>query len=422
MKTEERPSMPEPARGHDVFVSYSRADRQRVAELTQALTARGKRAWVDLEDIPPSAEWMAEIRSAIEAADGYVVGVSPDAARSKVCSEELEHARQAGKRIVPVLLRPTDPDSVPPALAALNWIDATDGSLEGAADRIVQALDTDLEHVKAHTRLLVRASEWDGRHQPRSLLLRGEDLKQAEALLVAAQGKEPAPTPVQARYVQSSRQGASRRQRAAVAIALCVALVAATLGVFAWQQRGEAIEQREVAEEQRRVAIEQRDIARSGDLSSASIAELSKDPEVSLLLAIEAARIRQTDRSEDALRRALQASNIELIREGDGTQPNDMAFGPGGDWVASADADSIDVWDVATGETTLEIPTGEGAQAIPWSLSVDPRGRWIAAAGRGGTRLWDATTGELVRTLPAKGIVYQIEFSTKRRSPRCGRR
>jgi WD40 repeat protein len=399
-------------RGHDVFVSYSRADRQRVVELTQSLASRGKRAWVDLEDIPPSAEWMAEIRSAIEGADGYVVAVSPDVARSKVCSEELEIARAAGKRIVPVLVRPTDPDSVPQALAALNWIDATEGSIDAAADRVVQGLDTDLDHVKAHTRLLVRASEWDARSRPRSLLLRREDLKQAEALLVAAQGTEPAPTPVQARYVQASRQGTSRRQRAAVAIALCVALMAAALGVFAWQQRGEAIDQREAAEEQRRVAIEQRDIARSGDLSSASSAELGKDPELGLLLAIEASRIRRTDRSEEALRRALQASHVELVREGDGTEPADMAFGPEGDWVASADADSIDVWDVATGETIREIPTGEGAQAVIWGLAVDPTGRWIAAAARGGTRLWDATTGELVRVLPAKGIVYQVEFST----------
>ena len=97
MKTEERTSIPEPTRGHDVFVSYSRADRERVIELTQGLAARGKRAWVDLEDIPPSAEWMAEIRSAIEAADGYLVVVSPALAGSKVCAEELEHAR-AGRQ------------------------------------------------------------------------------------------------------------------------------------------------------------------------------------------------------------------------------------------------------------------------------------------------------------------------------------
>src|SRR5215207_3332754 len=133
MKTEQKEAQfPEPARGHDVFVSYSRADRERVIALTQGLAARGKRAWVDLEDIPPSAEWMAEIRSAIESADGYLVVVSPALAGSKVCVEELEHAKAAGKRIVPVQVRLTDPESVPETLAALNWIDATGADLDRA--------------------------------------------------------------------------------------------------------------------------------------------------------------------------------------------------------------------------------------------------------------------------------------------------
>lgn len=174
--------------GSDVFISYSRADREAVVRLTEALAERGKRAWVDLEDIPPSAEWMAEIRSAIESAEGYLVIVSPDLARSKVCAEELERARSANKRIIPVQVRPTNPDSVPGALSALNWIDATEGKIESAAERVVQALDTDLEHVRAHTRLLVRAAEWEKRGQDRSLLLRGGDLAQAESFLVVAQG------------------------------------------------------------------------------------------------------------------------------------------------------------------------------------------------------------------------------------------
>lgn len=121
MKTEKQEApVPEPARGHDVFVSYSRADRDRVVELTEGLASRGERAWVDVEDIPPAAEWMIEIRRAIDAADGYLVVVSPDLAASKVCAQELDHA----KRVVPVLVRPTDPTWVPDSLAVLNWIDA----------------------------------------------------------------------------------------------------------------------------------------------------------------------------------------------------------------------------------------------------------------------------------------------------------
>ena len=449
-------------RGHDVFVSYSRADRDRVVELTQTLASRGKRAWVDLEDIPPSAEWMAEIRSAIDAADGYLVAVSPDAARSKVCTEELEHARSAGKRIVPVLLRPTDPDSVPQALAALNWIDATDGSIEEAADRIVQALDTDLDHVKAHTRLLVRASEWDGRSQARSLLLRGEDLRAAEALLVAAQGKEPAPTPVQARYVQASRQGTSRRQRAAVAIALCVALVAAALGVFAWQQRGEAIDQRAAAELQRQRAEEQAAISKSRELASASTTQLGIDPELGLLLGIEAARAATTPEAESALREALLASNHVATLVGHENPVVNASFSRDGErvlttsywaegYVPQGDTGDVTtrIWDVASGDAIASIDLGRSSQphsefspngdlvlssramtpfvSDPSSGATirdfrelgdgiahfDPTGTMVVGTCRQDSAcVVDATTGDLLRTLrPAGASVREAVFT-----------
>ena len=88
--TETQPHVPaqasstEPAQPHDVLVSYSRADREVVVELVAGLDARGLKAWVDLEDIPPSAEWMGEIRAAIEASDGHLVVVSPSLAGSEV--------------------------------------------------------------------------------------------------------------------------------------------------------------------------------------------------------------------------------------------------------------------------------------------------------------------------------------------------
>ena len=206
--TETEPRMPaqadssEPVQAHDVFVSYSRADREVVVELVGGLEERGLKAWVDLEDIPPSAEWMAEIRAAIEASDGYLVVISPSLARSEVCGQELELGCEAGKRIVPVMVRPTDPSSVPGSLAALNWIDATDGALGAAVDRVVEALRTDLHHVRAHTKLGVRAAEWERKDDTKALLLRGAEIAEAEA--VVASGSEPRATPSQARYVQAA--------------------------------------------------------------------------------------------------------------------------------------------------------------------------------------------------------------------------
>jgi hypothetical protein len=41
--------------GSDVFISYAREDQDFVRRLTDALTERGKKAWVDWADIPPTA-------------------------------------------------------------------------------------------------------------------------------------------------------------------------------------------------------------------------------------------------------------------------------------------------------------------------------------------------------------------------------
>lgn len=88
-----------------MFISYSRRDRGIVERLAAALEARGRSAWVDWADIPPTAEWMAEITAAIDAADTVVVVLSPDSVASPVCSQELVAAAGSNKRIVPLSRR-----------------------------------------------------------------------------------------------------------------------------------------------------------------------------------------------------------------------------------------------------------------------------------------------------------------------------
>jgi WD40 repeat protein len=393
---------------HDTFVSYSRSDREVVVDLVEGLTARGKRCWVDLEDIPPSAEWMAEIRRAIEGADGYLVVISPDLATSKVCAEELELARAGGKRIVPLLVRATDPDTVPAMLASLNWIDAMSAPLEGALDDVVLALDTDLDYVHSHTRLLVQASDWErggGRH---SQLLRGEDLADAERFLVLAQDKEPRPTPGQARFIQASRQATSQRQRrgiAGVAVGLVAALVLS----------GVALVQRSEARRQRATAIEQRDLAQSTALSSASASELDVDPELSLLLALEAADIRRTPQVEEALRASIKASNIAFVFEGHDDEVNDLTYAPDGSWIASASDDgTIQIWDPATGQNQTTISYSNDPEARIFALTTDPAGRVLASAGQASDiTIWNVPDGERILDIrpPDDGFVYTLSFS-----------
>ena len=112
----------------DVFISYSRKDKSFVQKLHEALTQKQKDSWVDWEDIPLTADWWLEIQEGIEGSHTFVFVISPDSVISKVCHQEIEHAVQHNKRLIPIVCRYAE--SVPDSLSHLNWIffrDATVG-------------------------------------------------------------------------------------------------------------------------------------------------------------------------------------------------------------------------------------------------------------------------------------------------------
>jgi TIR domain len=56
----------------DIFISYSRKDKDFVLRLQKALSRRNREAWVDWDDIRPAEEFMQAIYGAIEAADTFL--------------------------------------------------------------------------------------------------------------------------------------------------------------------------------------------------------------------------------------------------------------------------------------------------------------------------------------------------------------
>jgi hypothetical protein len=70
---------------------------------------------------------------------------------------------------------------------------------------LLQTLDTDLPHLRMHTRLLVRAKEWETSKGDRSLLLHGTELAEAESWLISASTKDPEPTEQQVTYIASQQ-------------------------------------------------------------------------------------------------------------------------------------------------------------------------------------------------------------------------
>src|ERR1043166_9382114 len=236
----------------DVFISYSRKDREFVKRLEAALQARGRAAWVDWEGIRPAEEFMQAIFPAIEGTDTFVFVISPDSGTSDVCGGVLAPAASPNKRSIPIAAREVEAKTVPKPLAKLNWVFfcRENDDFNVGIEKLISALDTDLDWVHAHTRLLTRAIEWEAKKKSNSFVLRGEDLRAAEQWLAqAGSDKERQPTALQTEYIIASRRASSRRLRMFLGIAVAVVVITILLAAVATIQRGIAVKRtREVSQ------------------------------------------------------------------------------------------------------------------------------------------------------------------------------
>jgi len=99
---------------------------------------------------------------------------------------------------------------------------------DAAMKLLFKALDNDLRHARYHTKLLVRAIEWERHDFEKSLLLRSKDLQRAKHWLSAsALGKEPKPTTLHLSFITASdtlNQSMNKRYLIAVFFFFIVAI------------------------------------------------------------------------------------------------------------------------------------------------------------------------------------------------------
>ncbi|MDX6698253.1 MAG: hypothetical protein QOE65_1650 [Solirubrobacteraceae bacterium] len=370
----------------DAFISYSRGDKAFVQRLHAALRDRGKEVWVDWEDIPASVDWREELRTGIESADALVFVLSPESVHSEVCAQELEQAQAQGKRIVPLLHRDLDGVPVPEALSSRNWIFLrTEEEFQPGVDRLVETLETDIDAVRVHTRLLVRAGEWDRHGRDRSYLLSGSDLQGAEGWVAAPRdAREPDPTVLQRDYIAASRAATARRQRrilTGVATALVVALV---LAVVAFVQRGAAIDQKHGAQ--------------SRGLAAQSVTALPSDPELAVLLAERGLEVKRTREADLALRRAIGEDHLRLTARAGRRAVTGAQLSPDGRTLLGAVSDgTARLWDAHTGRTRAVL---RGHRGIVRGAVFSDAGRRVVTFGQDGTiDVRDSATRRLLATL-----------------------
>jgi len=201
----------------DIFISYSREDRIFVDKLEKTLRQHGLRIWIDHHNIPPTAEFMQEIYLGIESANNFLFIISPKSATSQVCNLEVAHAIENNKRVIPILYREANITKLPPnpvktLLNRINCVrpvvndNVANVDFVSLSRELIKIIETDLAHVRNHTRLLVRAREWEVRQYNQSYLLQGDDLENAESWLQTTLNKQPQPTELHHRYVNASKR------------------------------------------------------------------------------------------------------------------------------------------------------------------------------------------------------------------------
>lgn len=190
-----------------IFISYSRKDLTFAQKIVDALAENNLDTWIDWKSIPKGEDWEQEIYRGIEEADAFLFLLSPDSIVSEMCNKEIDHSVKNGKRILPIVLRDTVSNIIHPEISKRNWIFCRDGQddFNQTIEETRTTIHTDYEWLKYHTRLQVKALEWD-HSKDVGRLLRGEELREVEQLLATvSSGKDPQPTPIQRLYVLASR-------------------------------------------------------------------------------------------------------------------------------------------------------------------------------------------------------------------------
>ncbi|MEZ2233408.1 TIR domain-containing protein [Microcoleus sp.] len=192
-----------------VFVSYSEQDKATMEKIRNSLRRESLTVWTNTTDIQTGEDFQSAIDRGIEQTDNLVYLLSPDSVQSEYVRKEIDYALSLHKRIIPILVRETSAEKMPNALQNLQYIDLTDNVKEDDylldESQLLKILHQDEAYYNEHKVLLTKALKWERQHKNPSILLRGYNLRSAEAWLKVAQKRsQHPPTPLQEEFIAES--------------------------------------------------------------------------------------------------------------------------------------------------------------------------------------------------------------------------
>ncbi|MBD1807125.1 TIR domain-containing protein [Microcoleus sp. FACHB-SPT15] len=192
-----------------VFLAHAEEDSQVMDRIRKSLWRECFTVWTNKTDIQTGEAFEDAIERGIEQADNVVYLLSPDSLNSQYCQQELDYALLLNKRIIPILVRETPPEGMPPVLRGLHYIDLTDNVKEEDyqldESQLLKILRQDAPYYNEHKSLLTKALKWERQHRNPSILLRGYNLDHAKAWLKEAKSrKQHLPTALQEELIAES--------------------------------------------------------------------------------------------------------------------------------------------------------------------------------------------------------------------------
>ena len=126
----------------EVFISYSRDDKDRVLDLTAKLRAAGVPLWIDQSGIDGATLWGEQIVNALEGAKVLLLMVSGSAVHSHNVAKEVTLVSERKGNILPVHLEPTAiPPSLKYPLAGIQHIEYFNGDPDQNLKAILRSLE-----------------------------------------------------------------------------------------------------------------------------------------------------------------------------------------------------------------------------------------------------------------------------------------
>jgi WD40 repeat protein len=258
---------------YDTFLSYSRDDESVATKLQRRLERLGTRrselptirVFRDQTDLKTTEDLHQALAAHIEASRSFIVLCSPSAARSEFVATEIDMWRQA-KPGQPIVLALVD--------GALHWDDT---SSRFDLERSTALPPSLADHFTSLPTWIALGGP--GRRGPQEVT--DDGVHQLASVVLDRDLRE----------VRAEEQRIQRRQlRRTQAVAAIIAALAVAAGLAFLDSRRNAD-----------LAAERRDIAQSQALAGTAQALFNEDPDLAMLLAIEADRLVSTPESESSL-------------------------------------------------------------------------------------------------------------------------